>query len=139
MDHHTRADANVGCSVPISRALASAPVDVEVSLNLGPLIELDVAVIGLETAADLYVIETNSAIDGANIPTDTSAVFDGDLPVDRFHVALDRHSSTSPDISVDGIQVSAVPLPASVLMLGAAIGGLGFAGRRKARKGAAAA
>ena len=41
--------------------------------------------------------------------------------------------------SVDGIQVSAVPLPASVLMLGAAIGGLGFAGRRKARKGAAAA
>lgn len=36
--------------------------------------------------------------------------------------------------SIDGIQVAAVPLPASVLLLGAAIGGLGWAGRRKARK-----
>jgi hypothetical protein len=40
--------------------------------------------------------------------------------------------------SVDGLQVAAVPLPASVLMLGAALGGLGFAGRRKAKKKAAA-
>lgn len=36
--------------------------------------------------------------------------------------------------SIDGIAVSAVPLPASVLFLGAAIGGLGWAGRRKAKK-----
>ncbi|WP_299676282.1 VPLPA-CTERM sorting domain-containing protein [uncultured Roseobacter sp.] len=36
--------------------------------------------------------------------------------------------------SIDGIEVSAVPLPASVLLLGAAMGGLGWAGRRKARK-----
>ncbi|MCV3270632.1 VPLPA-CTERM sorting domain-containing protein [Roseobacter sinensis] len=35
--------------------------------------------------------------------------------------------------SVDGIEVSAVPLPASVLLLGAAIGGLGWAGRRRSK------
>lgn len=33
--------------------------------------------------------------------------------------------------SIDGIQVAAVPLPASVLLLGAAIGGLGLMRRRK--------
>ncbi|WP_299778109.1 VPLPA-CTERM sorting domain-containing protein [uncultured Roseobacter sp.] len=33
--------------------------------------------------------------------------------------------------SIDGIDVAAVPLPASVLLLGAAMGGLGWAGRRK--------
>ncbi|MDW3224989.1 MAG: VPLPA-CTERM sorting domain-containing protein [Paracoccaceae bacterium] len=36
--------------------------------------------------------------------------------------------------SIDGIDVAIVPLPASILLLGAAIGGLGWAGRRKARK-----
>ena len=36
--------------------------------------------------------------------------------------------------SVDGVDVSAVPLPASVLLLGVAMGGLGWAGRRKARQ-----
>ncbi|WP_338469199.1 VPLPA-CTERM sorting domain-containing protein [Roseobacter fucihabitans] len=35
--------------------------------------------------------------------------------------------------SIDGIAVSAIPLPASVLLLGIAVGGLGWAGRRKAR------
>lgn len=36
--------------------------------------------------------------------------------------------------SIDGIDVAVVPLPASILLLGAAIGGLGWAGRRKARQ-----
>lgn len=35
--------------------------------------------------------------------------------------------------SIDGIQVAPVPLPASMLLLGAAIGGLGWIGRRKVR------
>lgn len=36
--------------------------------------------------------------------------------------------------SIDGVNVSAVPLPASILMLGVALGGLGVASRRKARQ-----
>lgn len=39
-----------------------------------------------------------------------------------------------PDAALAAIEVSAVPLPASVLMLGAALGGLGAIGRRRKSK-----
>lgn len=61
-------------------------------------------------------------------------VSSAEIVLGNFFTSGGQRFKSNDGFSIDGIAVAAVPLPASVILLGAAIGGLGWAGRRKARK-----